>query len=68
MLQDIFTFQKYNQDEYQDLLEYPLQQLIRIHENQLYHYDLYQTRQICDFNKINEDSKCNVKDHIDILA
>jgi tRNA A37 threonylcarbamoyladenosine biosynthesis protein TsaE len=41
-----------------------LQQLIRIHENQLYHYDLYQTRQKRDCNKI----KYNVKEYIDILA
>ncbi len=68
MLRDIFTFQKHNQDDYQDHLEYPLQRPIRIHGNQLYHYDLYQIRRIRVFNKIKEDSKCNVKYSIDILA
>jgi len=64
MLKDFFTFQIHNQDDYRDHGEYPLQQLIRIHGNQLYHYDLYQTRQIHDCNKI----KYNVKEYIDILA
>jgi hypothetical protein len=51
MLRNIFTFQKHNQDDYRDHLECLLQQPIRIHESQLYHYDLYQRRQIRDFNK-----------------
>jgi len=55
MLQNIFTFQKHNRDDYRDHLECLLQQLIRIHESQLYHYDLYQTRQIRDFNKIKKN-------------
>jgi hypothetical protein len=46
------TFQKHNQGDCLNHLEYQLQQPIRIHESRLYHHDYYQTRQIHDFNKI----------------